>query len=89
MIGSNTSANDLADRVGPAGGGFAITPSDSVDLVQVCRGVYVGTAGDLKVTMPWGGTLTFKNLAAGMIHPIAAKRVFATGTAATDIIGLL
>jgi hypothetical protein len=32
--------------------------------------------------------VTFTGLAAGVIHPIAAKRVYATGTGATGIVGV-
>lgn len=67
---------------------FAVTPSNTVDLAQVTRGIYVGVSGDLKVDMVAGGTVIFVDLAAGMIHPIAAKRIYQTGTDATSIIGL-
>ena len=72
----------------PAQLAFAVTPSNTVDLAQVTRGIYVGVSGDLKVDMVAGGTVTFVDLAAGMIHPIAAKRIYQTGTDATNIIGL-
>jgi hypothetical protein len=72
----------------PATEAYAITPSDSVDLTVPTRGVYVGVSGDLKVDMSGVGTVTFKDLMAGMIHPISAKRIYATGTTATDILGI-
>lgn len=31
---------------------------------------------------------TFNNLVAGVVHPLRAKRVYATGTDATDIVGV-
>lgn len=77
-IGSLTSATDA----------FAITPNDSTDLTVPTRGIYVGTAGHLKVDMLDGTTVTFNNLAAGTIHAIAVKRVYATGTGASNIIGI-
>ena len=67
---------------------FAITPSDSSDLVQIPRGIYVGGSGDLAVHDLDGDAVTFTNLAAGVVHPISAKKVLSTGTTATGIIGI-
>ena len=69
--------------------GFSITPSDGSSLSVTTRGIYVGVAGDLKVVTAGGTTLTFVGLAAGVIHPLRVTKVFATGTSATDIIGLV
>ena len=67
---------------------FAITPSNSVDLAQPTIAIYLGTPGDLKIDAVETGTeITFKNLANGVFHPIRAKKVYATGTSASDIIG--
>lgn len=75
--------------VEPATLAVAITPDNSNDLVTVTRGIYVGVSGDLKVDMAGGSSgITFTNLAAGVIHPIRARRIYATGTDATDILGL-
>lgn len=73
----------------PADKAVAITPSDSTDLTTPTRGIYVGVSGDLKVDLVGSGTVTFVGLAAGIIHPIAAKRIYATGTDSTDILGVL
>ena len=54
--------------------------NDNADLAYPCRAVYVGTIGDLKVTMIDGGTVTLQNLAPGIWHPMAVRRIFATGT---------
>lgn len=72
----------------PAGGGFSVIASDAADLPYWTRGIYVGTSGDVKVTTVTGQVLTFKALAAGIVHPICAARVWATGTSAADIIGV-
>ncbi|MHA2642888.1 MAG: spike base protein, RCAP_Rcc01079 family [bacterium JZ-2024 1] len=71
-----------------ATGAFSITPSDAADLASVPRGIYVGVSGDLRVDMSDSGTVTFKALSAGILHPISPKRVYSTGTTATDIIGV-
>ncbi len=61
-----------------------ITPSDSDDLDVVTRAVYVGTAGDLRVTMLSGEIVTL--LAGQGWHPIRVSRVWATGTTAAAIV---
>lgn len=70
----------------PVTGAFAITPNDSTDLAEVTLNLYIGTAGALKATMFDGSVVTYANLTAGR-HPLRVKRVWATGTAATGIVG--
>lgn len=72
----------------PAEYAASVTPNDSTDLAQSTRGIYVGATGDLKVDTVGGSTITFVGLAAGIIHPIRAKRVYSTGTTATSIVGV-
>ena len=67
---------------------FAVTPHDTNELAYATRGVYVGTAGDLKVTTVGGQSVTFTGLAAGIVHPLRVKLVFSTGTTAANILGL-
>lgn len=67
-------------------GGAAITTSDSTDLTRPAACIYVGVGGDIKITSPEGDTLTFKNVPTGITLPWRAKRVFATGTTATNLI---
>jgi hypothetical protein len=66
---------------------FAVTPSDSVDLPETTRALYVGGAGNVRLTARDGGTVTYTGVAAGQRLPIRAVRVLATGTTATNIIG--
>ena len=69
----------------------ALTPDDGSDLSHITRGIYIGTSGDVTVTLakdPDGQFVTLRNLAAGGIHGLRVKRVWATGTTATDIVGL-
>lgn len=66
---------------------FEIIPSDTADLTHETIAIYVGFDGDLKVDLVNGETITMYNLAAGAWHPIAAKKVYATGTTATYILG--
>lgn len=66
---------------------FEIIPDDATDLPHETIAVYIGFDGDLKVDLISGETITMYNLAAGAWHPIAAKKVYATGTTATYILG--
>ncbi len=67
----------------------AITPSDSTDLPQVSRGIYVGGAGNLVVTPAAGGSnVTFVGVPAGTVLPIRVSRVLSTSTTATSLINL-
>jgi hypothetical protein len=70
---------------GPAERAEPVTPSDSVDLEFMSRAIYVGVAGDLRVTVKSGQTVTLVAAAVGW-HPIRVSRVWATGTTATDIV---
>jgi hypothetical protein len=78
-----------AGLTAPAINASAVTPSDSTDLTDTSRGLYVGVSGDVKVTMAGGAAVTFVGLAAGVIHPIRASRVWSTGTTATSIIAIV
>ncbi len=76
-------------RLAPAGGAAAVDISSTdAPITPPSRGIYVGGAGDLKVDLPNGTTVTFVALAAGLCHPIAATKVYKTGTTATSILAL-
>ena len=68
---------------------FAITPSDSANFETPCDAIYVGGAGNLVAVMGDGSTVTFTGALAGTILPIKCKRVNATSTTATALVGLL
>lgn len=72
----------------PKGGAFEITPSDSADLAQGAVALYIGGEGDVKLTTSLGQTVTFVSVGAGSILPVRTKRVYASGTDATNIVGL-
>jgi len=81
-----------ADQLQSAVGAFAVTPSDSVDLAQVTRAIFVrgsATLVDMKVTMVDGSIVTLLGLATGVAHPLQVRRVWATSTTATGIVGLV
>ena len=77
----------MAAKSDLVGSTVSITPSDS-DTFPPTVGLYVGTAGDVKVTTANGQDVTFKNLSAGLCHPIKCRKVFSTGTTAVNILGL-
>ena len=66
--------------------GFDVTPSDSADLATPTRGISVGTAGNVKMTLAGSGTVT-RYMEAHIIYPLAVARVWATGTTAASIAG--
>jgi len=76
-----------------AQGAIEVTPSDTVNIAfptgtTESTWVYVGVAGAIKALMADGTTATFTNLLAGVMYPLAIKKVFATGTVATGVIAL-
>jgi hypothetical protein len=65
-----------------------VTPSDADNLATQGRALWVGTAGDVKVTTSGGSVVTFQNVPAGTLLPISVKKVWATGTGASDIVNV-
>lgn len=70
-----------------AGHAFAVTTDDANDLAAYAEALYVGVTGDVKVDTANGETVTFK------AHPVgyllcSVRRVYASGTTATNILGL-
>jgi hypothetical protein len=74
-----------------------ITPDDSANITLggtiidgldngVC--LYVGTTGDVKVTMIAGQTVTFTNVQGGSILPIQINKLWATGTTALNFVAV-
>jgi hypothetical protein len=72
----------------PADNAFEVTPNDSSDLTTTARALYIGTAGNVKVTTAGGDTVTFLSAAAGSILPVRVQRVFSTGTTSTNIMAI-
>ena len=69
--------------------GYAVTPSDSVDLGNgPTRAIYVTGAGNVNVNLVGGGTAVLTGLSAGQIIEVAAQRILSTSTTATGIFAL-
>lgn len=81
-IAQNAHGSDPAFRAA------TITPSNTVDIAAPVRAIYVGGAGSVVITTVDGNDVTFAGLPAGMILPVRAVRVKATGTTATGLVGL-
>lgn len=73
----------------PAVGAFSISPNDAQDLLQVTRAIYVGVSGDISVVMKSGEAVSFIGVGAGAVLPLRVARVNATGTSASNIVGLV
>jgi hypothetical protein len=71
----------------PAIDAFDVTPNDSTDLTTMPRALWVGVLGDVRLITRGGTTVTLKGVQ-GLL-PVRASRVLATGTTASDIVGLV
>lgn len=71
----------------PAAGVIAVTPSDATVLKNV-RGLYIGGAGNVAVTMQDGSTATFTAPPIGTVLPLQVTKVNAA-TTATLIVALI
>lgn len=65
----------------------AVTPNNNTDNVPVgCRGLYIGGAGAVAVTMRDGSSATLAAVPVGSFLPLRVTRVLSTGTTATNIV---
>lgn len=67
---------------------FPITPHDTNSFTKPCHGIYVGGAGNITLVDLNGNVVLFTAVAVGFILQVAAKRVNATGTTATALVGV-
>ncbi|AZY52243.1 spike base protein, RCAP_Rcc01079 family [Bordetella avium] len=79
-----------ADQAGSPTVALAVEPSDTEELPEVMRAIWVGTAGDVCVQYlghkDISEAVTHRNLLPGVWHPMQIVRVLATGTTARDIV---
>mgnify|MGYP001163372299 CR=1 FL=1 len=67
----------------------AVTASDSTDFSSgICRGLYVGTTGNVAAVMDDDTAITFVGVPAGVVLPIQARRVNSTNTTASNMVAL-
>ncbi|MFW6265051.1 MAG: spike base protein, RCAP_Rcc01079 family, partial [Bacillota bacterium] len=91
-LNENDEVINIADEMsgGKARSAEEVTPDDSNDI-DVTNGLYIGTSGDLEVTledMTDGESIVFVGLQEGVIHPLKIKRVWDANTTAADIIAI-
>lgn len=65
---------------------WAATKSDTVNEARTFRCLMTDTTGNVKVTTVEGDDVVLYAAAAGIWHPILAKRVWSTGTTGTNIL---
>jgi len=83
-------SNFVKGITSPADSGTSITPDDNTDLLQSTRALWVGASGDIEVVLfNDTSSIILKNVPSGTMLPLIVKRVRATGTTATDIVGLI
>jgi hypothetical protein len=89
MSAVDTFANNQGGLQSPTRSSFAIVPSDTNELPIVTRAIYVGGTGDLTLRLAGdAGQLLLKSVPSGTMLPLRARQVYATGTGATQLIGL-
>ena len=66
----------------PARRAAAVTPDDANDLSDFSRALYIGVAGDLRVTTVGGDTIDLIGVSG--FAPVCVARVHATGTTAAS-----
>ncbi len=66
---------------------FAITPSDTTVYDPPIRGIYIGGAGNVTIQNEAGVNTLITAPTAGLVLPVFARQVRATGTTATALVG--
>ncbi|MEM1286821.1 MAG: hypothetical protein AAGH60_00560 [Pseudomonadota bacterium] len=85
---SDLFAAHMAGLESPASNAFTIVAQDNVPLTTVTRAIYIGAGGDLSVKMKSGETVVFTGVPAGSVLPVRVAEVAATGTSASNLVGL-
>lgn len=69
---------------------FSIAPNDSADLASITNAVYVGFTGNVNLVCSGNTTpVVFFNVPGGSILPLKVKRVYASGTTASGLVGIV
>lgn len=73
----------------PAENCFVIAPSDTAELPQATKAIYIGEGGDVTLVPVRGkNPVTFRNLPSGAILDVRVRSIRATGTTARELVGL-
>lgn len=82
--------HDADSLIAPARAVFPIVPDDAEALPVATKAMYVGRGGDLVLRAVDNEVeVHFVNVANGAILPIRVAAVLATGTTASDLVGLI
>ncbi|MDA8654358.1 hypothetical protein N9M50_04440 [Alphaproteobacteria bacterium] len=81
-------SNRIVAASDPAQAAKLVVPSDTIDLTNVSRALYIGRTGDVSVVMVSGQSVSFTDVAAGTILPLRVQKVNASGTTASEIVAL-
>lgn len=78
-----------ADETASAADAQVVAPNDGADLPDgPCIALYVGVGGNIRIITAMNTDVTFVGVGSSGLLPVRAKKVFATGTTATNIIAL-
>ena len=81
--------NSADSLIAPSQFCFSVTPDDNVDLQSATKAIYVGLGGDVTLRpVDNSADVTFRNVPDGAVLDVRVSAIRATGTTATDIIGL-
>ncbi|WP_068072742.1 spike base protein, RCAP_Rcc01079 family [Novosphingobium lentum] len=73
--------------ISPSRAPYAVTPSDTVELPFIPKGVYVGSGGDVVLRGVGGASdVTYRNLPDASYIAVRVQFVRATGTTAANIV---
>jgi hypothetical protein len=77
----------VSNQTQPGTNLVAITPG--VEITPPVRAIWIGGAGDVAVVASGDATAqVLKGVAAGQLIPVEVRRVEASGTTASDIVGI-
>jgi len=86
---SSNIESQTTGQVLPASNAMVVTPSDTLDFDVILRGLYVGVAGNVNVLLAKDSSpVVLVGVPAGSLLPLRVKRVFATSTTATNLVGV-
>ncbi len=85
----DTFGTALDSLIAPARNCFSITPHDVATLPSLPKAIYVGTGGNIALRpVDSAQDVTFMNVTGGTILDVRAMHIRATGTTASNMIGL-
>lgn len=77
----------VQERSDPAIGAIAIDyAAGDQDITVPSRGLYISSAGDLVVLMANGDAVTLTGLLAGVVYPIAVRKIIQAASTAAGLV---